>query len=133
MTKNRNRKLFLFSGERAPAAPVISVAFIAHPPATVGVELTAVVIWSGYPRTGVTYQWSLDGNPIDGATSIHYTPMPGDVGGELTVTITIDNGEGSDTATTAGLIVIGTPPEAYNVVYLIDNVIHNADNVIYTG
>lgn len=35
-----------------------------------------------------TYQWSRGGAPIDGATTGTYTPQPGDLGEELTVTAT---------------------------------------------
>lgn len=40
------------------------------------------------PPVDLTYQWSLDGKPIDGATGAGYTPTATDVGGHLTVSVT---------------------------------------------
>jgi hypothetical protein len=37
------------------------------------------------PRTGLAYEWLLDGSPITGATSASYTPVPADAGKQLQV------------------------------------------------
>lgn len=55
--------------------------------------------WSGSPT--VAYQWKADGTNIAGATELIYTPVAGDVGKELTVTVTGTNAAGTASATSA--------------------------------
>lgn len=70
----------------------------------VGVELTAYNgVWNDEP-TSFTYQWKNEGVAIPGATAKTYTPVVGDVGDTLTVTVTGTNSAGSASATSAGAI-----------------------------
>ena len=43
----------------------------------------------------LSYQWSRDGSPIDGATADNYTLTQDDVGAEITVTVSYTDGEGT--------------------------------------
>ena len=43
--------------------------------------------WAPQP-VDLAYQWSLDDEPIVGATGAGYTPTPADIGGHLTVSVT---------------------------------------------
>ena len=60
--------------------------------AVVGAKLKADRgTWSVARKVKLTYsyQWNLDGQPIRKATSASYRVQPGDVGKELTVTVTV--------------------------------------------
>lgn len=72
-------------------------------PALVGTpEVGSNGSWTGSPNT-FAYQWNSDGTPIGGATSINYTPVSGDIGHVLTLTVTATNSTGdSSPATSAG-------------------------------
>ena len=74
----------------------------------------------------LSYQWSRDGSPIDGATSDNYTLTQADVGAEITVVVSYTDGEGtaesvtSDATTavtnvshspTGGVTITGIPTE----------------------
>ena len=64
-----------------PGTPVLSG------PALSGVPITVDPgVWGPEP-VELTYQWSVDGQPIEGATDSTYTPTTDQVGGQLTVTI----------------------------------------------
>lgn len=82
------------SGTPEDAAPSISGVFLSPLPAAVGVPITATAIWAGFPRVPPGFQWELDGVEISGATGQTYTPVEGDIGGDLTCVVTIDNGVG---------------------------------------
>jgi hypothetical protein len=73
----------------AVPAPVISPAPTPTVSGTpmVGAPLT---VTSGTWMTGVTlsYQWSVGGSPVAGATGTSYTPQAGDLGQTVTVTVT---------------------------------------------
>ncbi|TIC82966.1 hypothetical protein [Nocardioides sp. GY 10127] len=59
-------------------------------PPQVDVSVAAAVT-GGDPAADVTtktYQWTLDGDDIDGATSATYTPVPSDAGHDLAVSVT---------------------------------------------
>lgn len=62
-------------------------------------------VWSNEP-TSFTYQWKNAGVAILGATAKTYTPVTGDVGDTLTVTVTGVNSAGSAAATSAGAIAV---------------------------
>lgn len=86
----------------AASAPVNSVEpAIAGASIQVGVELTAWEgVWTAEP-TSFTYVWKNAGVAISGATARAYTPVVGDVGDTLTVTVTGTNSAGSASATSA--------------------------------
>lgn len=89
------------SGEEtwgSAAAPVNSVLPAISGIAQVGQVMTAWTgVWSGAPT--FTYQWKNEGVNIGGATSATYTPVVGDVGDNITVTVTATNSAGSASAT----------------------------------
>jgi hypothetical protein len=89
------------SGEEtwgSASAPVNSVLPAISGIAQVGEEMTAWVgVWSGAPS--FTYQWKNEGVNIGGATSATYTPVVGDIGDNITVTVTATNSAGSASAT----------------------------------
>lgn len=60
--------------------------------------------WSGGPT--FTYQWNNEGAPISGATGQTYVPVVGDVGDNLTITITASNSEGSAAATSPETVAV---------------------------
>lgn len=68
--------------------------------AQVGQTLTAYPgSWSGSPS--FTYVWKSEGVAIPGATAETYVPVAGDVGDNITVTITGTNAAGNASATSA--------------------------------
>lgn len=72
----------------------------------VGVVLTAHEgVWDNEP-TSFTYAWKNGGVAIGGATARTYTPVVGDVGDTLTVTVTGTNSAGNASATSAGAIAV---------------------------
>ena len=84
----------------AGAAPVNAVLPAIAGLPQVGNTLTALPgVWTG-ART-FTYQWELDGAPIEGATGQTYQPVVGDVDGVLTVVVTAVNSTGSTPAESA--------------------------------
>lgn len=89
----------------AIAAPVWTVA-----PAIIGTPTVGVVCsctsgtFSGSSVTP-TYQWTLDGVDIGGATSATYTPISGDATHALRRRSVITNVSGSDTSTSAPVTV----------------------------
>lgn len=91
------------SGEEtwgSASAPVNSVLPAISGIAQVGEEMTAWSgVWSGAPT--FTYQWKNEGANIVGATSATYTPVVGDVGDNITVTVTGTNTAGNASATSA--------------------------------
>lgn len=73
--------------------------------AQVGQVLTAWPgAWTNSPAFG--FQWSADGSPISGATGPTYTPVSGDVGDVITVTVTGTNSAGSASATSVGTAAV---------------------------
>lgn len=95
------------TGEVAPfaaAAPSnISLPAIGGTP-QVGVALTAHNgAWADEPTT-FAYQWKKAGVAIVGATAKTYTPVVGDVGAALSVSVTGVNSAGQATATSAATI-----------------------------
>ncbi len=89
-------------GGAVPFATTIPV--VAGTP-QVGQALTASQgAWSGAP-TGYAYAWSRNGTAIPGATGSVYTPVAGDSGASLTVTVTATNAAGSATATSPAVTV----------------------------
>lgn len=64
---------------------------------------------AGYPVPVVTQQWVLDGADIPGATATTYQPQASDEGKTLAVRQMASNDGGNDSATSAGVVVIGVP------------------------
>jgi len=81
-------------------APVNGVKPAISGIAQVGVQLTA---WPGVwaPFGTFTYQWKNEGVAIAGATAETYTPVVGDIGDNITVTVTCTNTGGAASATSA--------------------------------
>ncbi|SDE18901.1 M1 family aminopeptidase [Nocardioides lianchengensis] len=68
-----------------PITPAADPALSGTP--TVGTALSATTAgWAA--GTSFTYEWSVAGTPVTGATSASYTPVAGDLGKALTVTVT---------------------------------------------
>lgn len=69
-------------------------------------------MWINTP-TSYAYQWTLDGNPISGATAPTYTPQPSDVGHLLGGRVTASNATGASatpaTATGSGIVLPAVP------------------------
>jgi hypothetical protein len=69
--------------------------------------------WTSIGTPSYTYQWKKDGVSIGGATTSAYTVVAGDVGSEITGTVTATNAGGATFATTAGLTILaGSNPDA---------------------
>ena len=102
------------SGTPTPSAPVTVIRAPENTvkPAISGVAAAGETLscspgtWSG-TVTRYTYQWSIEGTPIAGATSATYTVLTSDQGHTLTCTVTAYNGE-SPIASVS--IAITTPP-----------------------
>lgn len=105
-------------GSFFPAPPNINSVTLSPLPATEDVQITATVAWVGYPRIGVSYQWQIDGANITGANEATYTPVTADVDGDLTCEVTIDNGEGTDSAESAASTVVAAPVWSGNALLL---------------
>jgi uncharacterized protein YjdB len=100
------------SGELTSTAPpeLVLDTVYAHVGAPVSVQPGA---WSVIPDS-VSYQWTLGGTAISGATGETYTPLAGDVGGQLAIVATAVHGElGSLDAASAPVAVhAATAPTA---------------------
>lgn len=91
----------------AALAPVIDNVAISDLTVAVGQTVSAVITYTeGTPPFTETYQWSLGGSPISGATSSTYTAT---TAGALTVAVESTNDEGSDTATSGAAQVYVVP------------------------
>ena len=83
------------------------------PPVIVGDPINGQTItyqpgtWAGYPTPTRTPQWTRNGSNIPGATNPSYTITEDDVGEIIEIDETASNSQGSDTASSAG--VIGSP------------------------
>lgn len=75
--------------------------------AKVGVVLTASKgTWLGTPTPTYTYQWKKAGVAIAGQTATTYTPVTGDIGAVLSVTVTGVNFAGSASASSANTAAV---------------------------
>lgn len=73
--------------------------------AQVGQVLTASDgTWTGSPT--IARQWKADGDAIAGATAVTYTPVAGDIGKAITVTVTATNSKGSVSSTSAATAAV---------------------------
>ena len=57
----------------------------------------------------LSYQWSRDGSPIDGATSSTYTLVQDDIGAAITVEVSYTDGEGTAESVTSAATSAVTP------------------------
>lgn len=80
----------------AAVAPVNGIPPYITGTAKVGQRLSVWPgIWSGGGE--ITYQWRVGGTPVAGATGETYTPVSGNVGSPVTVSVTATNSAGSAT------------------------------------
>lgn len=92
-----------------PTAGAVAVNTVLPAISGVAQEGEVLTAWPGVWTGGVdsyTYQWKNEGANIVGATSATYTPVVGDVGDNLTVTVTAVNAAGSASATSAETIAV---------------------------
>lgn len=83
-------------------APVNTVVPTITGTAQVGETLTVTNgTWSGSPSPTYARQWKAGGANISGATATTYSPVEGDVGKTITVTVTATNSAGSASVTSA--------------------------------
>ena len=76
--------------------------------AIVGEPVAVTVTWTGFPTSGVAYQWRLGSTAIKGERSSTYTPSarPED----LNCLVTIDNGRGTAMSATT-FVTFAPAPE----------------------
>jgi hypothetical protein len=112
-------------GNQTSATRSISIAGLPQPPASkpanasrpaisggrrVGTHLSCSPgVWTGTAPITYAYQWLSDGHSIGHATSATYTTTTGDVGHEVSCSVTGSNVAGSASATTAGVAVTAAP------------------------
>jgi hypothetical protein len=96
-----------------PPVPTVSVTPAIAGAVQVGQNLTVNNgTWTNTPAT-YSYQWTLDGNVIAGATTATYTPAPADQGHTLGVKVVASNAGGpSPAATATGGGVVNAGPSA---------------------
>lgn len=87
------------------AAPVWTVAPAIIGTPTVGVVCSCTAGTVTGSGVSLTYQWSLDGVDIGGATSVTYTPISGDATHALRRRTPATNAGGTDTSTSAPVTV----------------------------
>jgi alpha-tubulin suppressor-like RCC1 family protein len=91
--------------------PVVTAPSISTQPATLvvapGAAATLAVAASG--SGPLTYQWSLDGTPVAGATGPVLTIASAGAADAGSYTVTISNGAGTVTSSPAPLILVGAP------------------------
>lgn len=75
------------------APPRITGVTLSPETITAGVPILATVEWTGFPVTGVSYQWRRGSVPIDGMAGPQITPT--EQWADLNCFIYIDNGRGS--------------------------------------
>ena len=85
-----------------PVAPSNTVLPAITGTAQVGQVLTSTTgTWTARPGATYARQWKAAGVNIGGAIGTTYTPVGGDVGKVITVTVTATNNKGSASATSA--------------------------------
>lgn len=111
----------------AVPAPTNSVAPVISGTATEGQLLSATNgTWTNSP-TSYTYVWKRNGGAISGAINSTYTLVAGDVGANITCTVTAINGGGSASSTSNSL-----GPVAANSVTLLDSLTASANSAYST-
>lgn len=101
----------------AAAAPVWTVApaIIGTPQVSVATTASTGTV-TGIPTPTISYQWTLNGSNISGATAATYTPITGDVGGALRRVTTATNAGGTVSSTSAPVTVIAAGSAPGNTV-----------------
>ena len=90
-----------------PVAPSNTVLPAITGTAQVGQVLTSTTgAWTARPGATYTRQWKAAGVNIGGATGTTYTPLVGDVGKVITVTVTATNTQGAASATSAATAAV---------------------------
>ncbi len=89
----------------APTIPSITTQPVSQTIA-IGTSATFKVVASG--SSPLSYQWSLDGTPIDGATSASYTTPLTPRAGTFTYTAIVSNSLGADSSNSATLKVVAS-------------------------
>jgi peptidoglycan/xylan/chitin deacetylase (PgdA/CDA1 family) len=101
----------------APTLPIARGDLVAPAPTItgdlkVGSTLTAVPGTWGPAGTALSYQWLQDGNPIVGAMSSTYTPVPSDANAVITVAVSgslLGYTPQTQVSLPAGQVALGTP------------------------
>jgi hypothetical protein len=102
----------LNGGTTVTEAPGAISGLDSHGNALEGVTVTASITDGGQAVTGATYQWQLDGENIQDATSASYTPTESDEGHALTVEVGfIDAQQHSETSEASAGTVQESPTE----------------------
>ena len=75
--------------------------------------------------SNVTYQWLLDGTPIEGETSLNYRIKEADLGSDISFVLTVLDGEGNSSTvnSVAATILEGTPPLSLHLNLESENVV----------
>ncbi len=75
--------------------------------AQVGQVLTASTgTWTGSPTPTYTYAWAVGGTAVAGQTASTYTPVAGDVGKTVVVTVTAHNSAGTASKASAATAAV---------------------------
>lgn len=101
----RRRKIFQKLAGSAAASIIGPPALVGAPTVGIPVAFTHADAAGTAPLIG-TQQWQLDGVDISGETALTYTPVSGDIGHDLSVVETIDNGYGPPVSSASDAITV---------------------------
>lgn len=101
-SRKRSMSGFIGATGGLPSAPANTTPPAITGTAKVGETLTVTPgVWTGREAPTLSYQWSADGDPIEGATGTTYEAVEADEGAEITVTETARNWAGQASETSA--------------------------------